>query len=70
MSEELSYNRYDIRRRHKVCIRTIEKWMEDVEGLIALLIENKHEAKAREWAVLYSSLSIVKDLWSKLVSEL
>lgn len=70
MSEELSYNRYDIRRRHKVCIKTIEKWMEDVESLISLLIENKHEDKAKDWAVLYNSLGIIKDLWTKLVNEI
>ncbi|MEM3662384.1 MAG: hypothetical protein QXI68_02245 [Sulfolobales archaeon] len=70
MTEELNYNRHDIRRRHKIYIKSIERWMEDVESLISLLIENKHEDKAKDWGVLYNSLSIIKDLWTKLVDEL
>lgn len=70
MEETLSYNRYDIRRRHMKRLKSIESWLEDIKELINILIMEGYEEKAKEWAILYHSLEITKDVWEKLVADL
>lgn len=70
MEKELSYSRYDIKRRHAKRLKSVESWLEDIKELINLLLTEGYEEKAKEWAILYHSLEITKDVWEKLVAEL
>lgn len=72
MSEELNlaYNRDAIRKRHIRNIKKIEKWREDIDQIIQLLIVAKQTDKAKEWSILSLSLEVVRDLWRRLIQEL
>lgn len=67
---ELTYDRRHVTRRYKMYIKKLKTWREDVLGLINTLLEHGQEEKAKAWMILYHSLTILEDLWEKLVNEL
>ncbi|MEM2506955.1 MAG: hypothetical protein QXF61_07940 [Nitrososphaeria archaeon] len=67
---KLSYERIDIKRRYKIYIRRLERYKNDLDTLINILLNTNQEEKAWNWMILRTGLETVIDMWSKMVGEL
>lgn len=66
----MTYQRGLVVKRQKRWIQAMEKWLQEIDNIVALLLTKGQIEKAEHWTLLYHSLSIARDLWRKLLEEL
>ncbi len=68
--KELKYSRIHIKRRLKTYARRLGSINEDIDNVIALLLEEGNRDWAVKFAYLAESIKITQDLIEKLAEEL
>ncbi len=69
-AKELSYERYDVKRRLKTYSKRLAEIKKDVETYTALLIHTNQLDLAREFVKAIQGLEIISDLLNKLSEEI